>query len=110
MPTVTIPAKYRDLAYFLFGLLGLGLGGVQVGFLTAHAGQPVWLTVALAVYAFLGRGTGLLARANLSPDASTPEVDEESLPDAQAVLTADVPSEVEIDDTPLTDDSVSESL
>lgn len=60
-----IPEKYRDLAYALFGILGLALGATAVGFATAGVAFPVWFKVATAIYAFLGGPTALTARANL---------------------------------------------
>ena len=64
-----IPAHIRSGIYAVYATLGIVLGAVQVGFAAADAGQPVALTVALAVYAFLGGALGFTARAN------TPEVD-----------------------------------
>lgn len=60
-----IPEKYRDVAYSLFGILGVLLGATAVGFVTAGAAIPTWLQVAGAVYAFLGGPAALTARANL---------------------------------------------
>lgn len=54
----------RKVAYAIFAVLGIVLGATQVGFLAAESGQPVWLTVALAVYGFVGGATGLTAQAN----------------------------------------------
>ncbi len=55
----------RARVYAAFWTLGLALGGTQVGYAAAEAGQPTWLTVALAVYAFLGAGVGYTAQANV---------------------------------------------
>ena len=60
-----IPEKYRGLIYSLFGVVGVVLGALAVGFVTAGAGIPTWLQVASAVYAFLGGPAALTARANL---------------------------------------------
>lgn len=60
-----IPAHQRKLVYAGFAAFGVLLGAVQVGFGAAQAGQPVWLTVALAVYAFLGGAIGATANANV---------------------------------------------
>lgn len=67
--SVFIPAKVRGPIYAVYALLGLALGATQVGFASANAGQPVWLTVALAVFAFVGTGIGYTAASN------TPTVD-----------------------------------
>lgn len=54
----------RAKVYTGFWVTGLALGATQVGFASADAGQPTWLTVALAVYAFLGTGVGYTASRN----------------------------------------------
>lgn len=64
MSAVFIPAKVRGYVYTTFGFLGLGFGATQVGYSAAEVGQPVWLTVALSVYAFLGVGIGYTAASN----------------------------------------------
>lgn len=59
-----LPPKARVALYYVTTVTGLAIGGFQVGFSAAEAGQPTWLTVALAVYAFLGTATGLTAASN----------------------------------------------
>lgn len=59
-----IPAAYRSTLYVAFALVGVALGATQVGFASAEAGQPTWLTVALSVYAFIGGAMGFTASAN----------------------------------------------
>lgn len=54
----------RAKVYTGFWVGGLALGGTQVGFLAADVAQPTWLTVALAVYAYLGIGVGYTASRN----------------------------------------------
>ena len=54
----------RRRVYIAFWGLGLTLGAAQTGYAAAQAGQPVWLNVALSVYAFLGAGIGYTAQAN----------------------------------------------
>lgn len=54
----------RRIIYRIFAGTGLVLGATQVGFASAQAGQPVWLTVALAVYAFLGAAGFTVSQAN----------------------------------------------
>lgn len=56
--------RVRESVYTIFAVLGVALGATQVGFSAAEQGQPVWLTVALAVYAFLGAAGLGVARAN----------------------------------------------
>ena len=64
MLTDIFPAETRAKIYWVFAVLGLTLGAIQVGFLSVEAGQPEWLTVLLAVYGFIGGATGLTAKAN----------------------------------------------
>ena len=56
------PALRRTL-YTAYAIAGLILGSTQVGFSAADVGQPVALTVALAVYGFVGTAFGFQARA-----------------------------------------------
>lgn len=62
--TDIIPAGYRKRVYAVYAVIGVILGAVQVGFGAAEAGQPDWLTVSLAVYAFLGGAVGVTAVQN----------------------------------------------
>ena len=64
MENEIIPAEWRKPLYRIYAALGLALGATQVGFSAANAGQPVWLTVSLAVFAFLGVGLGFVAQRN----------------------------------------------
>ena len=77
IPTVALPPKARATLYIVFSLLGLGLGGTQVGYAAASAGQPVWLIVALAVFAFLGTGLGLTAASNTKTGEQSAAVPDE---------------------------------
>jgi hypothetical protein len=58
--------KVRKVAYIVSTILGIALGAVQVGFAAASAGQPVWLTVAFAVYAFVAAAMGVTASTNVT--------------------------------------------
>jgi hypothetical protein len=60
----SIPPKVRQALYLTYALVGVAFGAVQVGLQTAEAGFPVWLKVALSVYAFLGTALGLTAASN----------------------------------------------
>lgn len=62
-----ITPKVRKPVYAVYAIIGLILGATQVGFSAAEAGQPVWLTVALAVFAFVGTALGFTAASN-TPD------------------------------------------
>ena len=62
--TTILPPAIRAKAYVVYAIVGLLIGSTQVGFAAAEAGQPVWLTVSLAVYAFIGGALGFVAHAN----------------------------------------------
>lgn len=62
----TTSAKARQGIYVAYSALGVALGGIQVAYSAANAGQPVWLTVALAVFAFLGTSLGITAASNIT--------------------------------------------
>ena len=64
MPTVALPPKVRATIYLVYGIIGLLLGSTQVAHAAGGWAQPTWLTVSLAVFAFLGTGLGLTAASN----------------------------------------------
>lgn len=75
-----IPAPVRQMVYGCFAVLGVVLGAMQVGFASADVGQPLWLTVSLAVYAFLGTAIGFTARANtVRLGSASDEIDAERI-------------------------------
>lgn len=55
----------RRALYIVQFVIGLALGATQVGFASASADQPTWLTVALGVFAFVGAALGFTASANV---------------------------------------------
>lgn len=55
----------RIRIYDAFWVVGLALGGTQVGYAAADVGQPTWLAVALTVYVFVGGAIGFTARQNV---------------------------------------------
>ena len=64
--TGILPAKARKYVYAVYALVGVALGAIQVGY---GVTEPQWLTVSLAVYAFLGAALGLTAASNVpSPE------------------------------------------
>lgn len=78
-----IPAAWRKPIYAAYALAGAIIGAVQVAYLSAEAGQPLWLTVTLAVYGFIGTAIGFTASANTpaggkitGDEAVVPEPDE----------------------------------
>lgn len=59
-----LPQTTRRYIYSGYAVVGLGLGATQVGYSAAEAGQPTWLVVALAVFAFVGTALGFTAAQN----------------------------------------------
>lgn len=78
----------RKVAYIVSFVVGLALGAVQVGFASADQGQPVWLTVALSVYAFIGAGLGLTAAQNTPSYRDVVEGDAPAPPVERGAVTA----------------------
>lgn len=74
-----IPAKARAVVYLVYLVIGLILGSLVVGFNAGGLTDPVWLTVALAVYAYLGGAFGFTALTHTPKADATvtpaPEVD-----------------------------------
>ena len=64
-PLTLIPDSVRQVVYVVYACAVLGVGAVQVGFVSANAAQPVWLTVTLAVLAYLGGALGITAASNV---------------------------------------------
>ena len=71
MLTDIIPAEWRARVYAIFAALAAALGAVQVVYVATATPQPVWLTAALAVLAFIGTAIGAVAKANV-PTSSEP--------------------------------------
>ena len=68
-----LPPKVRAVIYYFYVVVGLGLGSTQVGYSAAQLEQPVWLTVAFAVFGFLATGLGLVAASNTPTGAEAGE-------------------------------------
>ena len=66
------PALWRRRLYLAYALVGLVVGGLQVGYATT-GGDPEWLQVVLALVAYLGVALGLTAASNTQPNAPSPE-------------------------------------
>jgi hypothetical protein len=49
-------------------------GALQVAYSAGGWGQPVWLTVAVAVLCFLGGALGFTAASNVKPDVQGQEL------------------------------------
>lgn len=63
--SVITNANIRKAIYAAYVVVGVVAGAIQVGYAAVEgAGQPTWLTVSLAVYAFLSVPVGSLALVN----------------------------------------------
>lgn len=67
MQTVTelLSESKRKVVYLVYGFIGVGLGATQTAFTTAEVATPLWLTVALGVYLYIGGAFGLVAAQNV---------------------------------------------
>lgn len=66
--TDILPAPTRQKVYLGYALTGAGIGATQVGFTAAQADTPTALTVALAIYAYIGIVFGFTAAANTNQE------------------------------------------
>src|SRR5699024_12810075 len=46
-------------AYYIYGLIGVAIGPIQVGYSAAELGQPTWLTLAIPVFSFIAAASGI---------------------------------------------------
>lgn len=92
-----IPAAWRKPIYAAYALAGAIIGAVQVGYLSAEAGQPLWLTVALAVYGFIGTAIGFTASAN-TPGGGKFTGDESVVPEPDELAGVTDTAEDDIED------------
>ena len=65
-PLNYVGEKARLGVYLVIATLGLVVGAFQIGYASLNAGQPDWLTVALAVLPFLASGLGFTAATHVS--------------------------------------------
>jgi len=77
-----ISDRARKIVYAVYALAGVVLGSVYVAYQSTPAEQPEWLTVAVAVFAYLGTAFGALAGGNVPsvpglPASDTPSPDDE---------------------------------
>lgn len=63
--------KVRRWVYAVIGGVSLVVGACQVGYASLDAGQPEWLTVALAVVPFLAAGLGYTAASHTPSEVTT---------------------------------------
>lgn len=69
--TIIESARVRKIIYSAYVIAIVVIGAIQVGFAAISVGQPEWLTVALAVAAYLGVPVAGLAVANTSTDVGS---------------------------------------
>lgn len=55
----------RQWAYRVYWLVGIAVTATQVGYVTATGTSPSWITVALAVLAYVGIALGFQADRNV---------------------------------------------
>ena len=73
-PMTNFPsARIRQAVYLVYTVVALICGALQVAYSSGGWGQPVWLTVGVAVLSFLGGALGFTAASNVTPDAPGPE-------------------------------------
>jgi len=60
-PLTQIPPAYRKFVYLAYALVGVVFGALQLSYMP---GEPHWLTVAWAVYGFVGTAFGITAHVN----------------------------------------------
>lgn len=67
MQTVTelLSGPKRKAVYIVYAIIGVVFGGIQTAFTSAELESPLWLTVALSVYLYVGGAFGLLAAQNV---------------------------------------------
>ncbi len=64
--TNALRPRTRKRLYALYALLALALGATQTGYGTAGTEIPTWLSVVLAVFAYVGTFLGLTAASNVT--------------------------------------------
>jgi hypothetical protein len=76
-----LPARLRQVAYILFGLIALAVGAAQVAYSSISLDNPTWLVVSSAVVGFLAIPFSAIAASNVSKDRPArviePEIGEE---------------------------------
>lgn len=65
-PLAYVSDQARVAAYVVYSIIALAVGAAQVAYASIEAAQPDWLTVALAVLAFLGSALGFTAATHTS--------------------------------------------
>lgn len=74
-------ANVRKPIYQVFAAIGILLGALQVGFGYGESGQPLWLNIAMGVYAFLAGVGFTVSQANtVKPTATIEGTDFVELP------------------------------
>ena len=73
-PMTNFPSPaFRQTAYLVYTVVAVISGALQVAYSTGGWGQPVWLTVGVAVLSFLGGALGFTAASNVKPDVPAQE-------------------------------------
>lgn len=72
---IILPQNVRKAIYLTFVVLGLGSGAAHVGFSSAGQTDPLWLTVASAVLAFLVSAPLIVALINITPQGAAADAE-----------------------------------
>ena len=82
-------ARVRGIVYAVFALVGLVIGSVQAAYSAMPDNDvPTVVTVALAVYAYLGIALGFTAASNAKNKPEDTEASADSTADGRARTTA----------------------
>jgi disulfide bond formation protein DsbB len=74
VPPVALPPQVRAIFYYVIALAGSALGIMQTIYLAVYHLQPLWLTIALAVYAGVSAAFGVTAASNTAVPPTQPVV------------------------------------
>lgn len=87
-PFTLLDAKARKVVYATYGTIALLVACIDVGYASASAADPTWLTVAQDVLAYLAAPVGVLAASN-TPASTAEVIDAVEEQKAEAELNAD---------------------
>lgn len=77
--TDILPPSTRKLLYAVYGLIGVALGSLQI--VSINAAHLAWVSVALAVFAYVGTAFGFTSASNITDTSSAPLLDTEPAPE-----------------------------
>ena len=83
-------ATVRKAIYGVYVIALVGVGALQVAFATIDGPTPQWLTISLAVLAYLGVPVGGLALANTSNAPANPTINITTVNPSEPATVADI--------------------